>query len=277
MVSVNVRLAQLAPRPRDVPANLARATELIASSTSSDLVVLPELFLSGYELADTEPVAIELDAAEIGELRDVARSAGTAAVVGAAERTASGVANSAICIDSRGEVAAVYRKTHPFGAERDVYVAGDELVTVALGGRVLGLMICFDMEFPEVARTLARGGADLLVTISANPAQFELDHEVFARARALESGLPHVYVNRVGAQDGLSFGGRSVALDQTAQVLAEAGSKEERIVDAEIGAPGGRDPRTRYLDLLREELYGGVGRRGATAHPRPAGSPSRAG
>lgn len=149
----------------------------------------------------------------------------------------------------------MYRKTHPFGAERDVYVAGDGLVTVELGGRVLGLMICFDMEFPEVARALVRGGADMLVTISANPSEFELDHEVFARARALESGLPHVYVNRVGDQDGLSFGGHSTALDQTGRVLAEAGSKNERIVDAEIGDSGRGDPRTRYLELLREDLY----------------------
>jgi predicted amidohydrolase len=98
-------------------------------------------------------------------------------------------------------------------------------------------MICFDMEFPEVARTLARGGADMLVTISANPAEFELDHETFARARALESGLPHVYVNRVGEQDGISFGGRSTALDQAGRVLADVGADEDQIVDAEIGPP----------------------------------------
>jgi predicted amidohydrolase len=254
MVTVNVRLAQLAPVPRDVPANLARTTELVASSTPADLVVFPELFLFGYELGDLEPVAVELDGPELGELCGAARSAATAVVLGAAERAPGGIANSAICIDAGGEVAAVYRKAHPFGAERDVYVYGDELVTVELGGRVLGLMICFDMEFPEVARTLARSGADLLVTISANSMEFELDHEVFARARAIESGLPHVYVNRVGEQDGMTFGGGSVALDQTARVLAEAGSEEERIVDAEIGPPAPGDPRTRYLELLREDL-----------------------
>jgi predicted amidohydrolase len=254
MGTVKVRLAQLAPRPRDVPANLARATEVIASSAPVDLVVFPELFLSGYELGDPEPLAVELDGLELGELSGAARDAATAVVVGAAERTPDGTANSAICIDADGELAAVYRKAHPFGAERDVYVYGDELVTVALAGRELGPMICFDMEFPEVARALARNGADLLVTISANPTQFELDHAVFARARALESGLPHVYVNRVGEQDDLSFGGGSVALDQTARVLAEAGSAEERIVDADVAVPRAGDPRTRYLELVREDL-----------------------
>lgn len=249
-------LAQLAPRPRDVRANLSRACELIAASARSDLLVLPELYLSGYELRDVDPLAVELDGPELGELREAARLAGTAVVVGAAERVAGAIANSALCVGAAGELAGVYRKAHLFGAERDAYVAGDELVTVELSGRVLGLMICFDMEFPEVARTLARRGADVLVTISANSPPFELDHEVFARSRALENGLPHVYVNRVGEEDGLRFSGGSLALDPDARVLAEAGPEGERIVDAQVGAPGRRDPRTRYLALLRDELYG---------------------
>ena len=256
---MNVTLAQLAPRPRDVAANLARARELVAASTATGLVVLPELFLPGYELHDVEAVAVSLDGPEVGELREAARDAGVGVVVGIAERVDGGVANSAVCIDATGELAGVYRKTHPFGDEREAYVAGDELVTVELGGRVLGLMICFDMEFPEVARALARRGADLLVTISANSPPFELDHDVFARARALENGLPHIYVNRVGEQDGLPFSGGSLALDPDARVLAEAGPEEERVVTADIGTAGRRDPRTRYRELLREKLY--VGRR----------------
>jgi len=260
MVPMQVTLAQLASRPRDVRANLDRACELIGSRAPGELLVLPELFLSGYDLAEVEPLALELEGRELAELRDAAGKAGRAVVVGTAERTSGGVANSAVCIDATGALAAVYRKTHPFGSERDVYRAGDELVTVKLGGRVLGLMICFDMEFPEVARTLARRGADMLVTISANSPPFELDHSVFARARALENGLPHVYVNRVGEQDGLSFNGGSLALDPDARVLADAGSWGERIVTAEIGGPGRRDPRTRYLELLRDELYGEVDR-----------------
>ena len=142
---------------------------MLAESAASDLVVLPELFLSGYQLEDVEPLAIELDGPEVGALRAAARAASTAIVVGAAERVAAGVANSALCIDSAGELAGVYRKTHLFGAEQEAYVPGDSLSTITLGTRTLGVMICFDMEFPEVARTLAAQHADLLVTISANP------------------------------------------------------------------------------------------------------------
>ena len=84
-------------------------------------------------------------------------------------------------------------------------------------------MICFDVEFPEVARTLALRGADLLITISANPEVFRRDHEVFVPARALENGVPHLYVNRVGRQEDVSFGGTSMAIDPEGTVLSEAG------------------------------------------------------
>jgi predicted amidohydrolase len=252
---VRVTLAQLKPRPRDVPRNLARATEVLTASAESELVVLPELFLSGYQLADVEPLAIDVDGPEVAALRTAAKSASRAVIVGAAERTAAGVANSAICIDSEGELAGVYRKTHLFGDENKVYVPGDTLSVVRLGQRTLGLMICFDMEFPEVARALAAQQAELLVTISANSPPFELDHDLFARTRALENGLPHVYVNRVGTEDGLVFCGGSLALDPDATVLAEAGPGEERLLSAELGEPGRRDARTRYREMLRDELY----------------------
>ncbi len=119
----------------------------------------------------------------------------------------------------------------------------------------MGVMICFDLEFPEVARTLAAGGADMLVTVSANSPPFELDHDLFARTRALENGLPHVYVNRVGEEDGLGFCGGSLALDPDASVLAEAGPDAERVLHADVGPPLRRDPRTRYRERLRAELY----------------------
>ncbi len=252
---VHVTLAQLTPRPRDVRANLDRALELLARNAEADLLVLPELFLGGYELADVETVAVALDGPEIESVRTAAAAAGTAVVIGAAEQTGDGVANSAICIDGSGDLAGVYRKAHLFGAERDAYVAGDELVVVGLAGRTVGPMICFDMEFPEVARTLALRGADLLVTISANSPPFELDHDVFARARALENGVPHVYVNRVGEQDGLPFCGGSLALDPEGRTVAEAGPDVERVLSVEVGAARRRDPRTRYLELLRAPLY----------------------
>ena len=248
-------LAQLEPRPRDVAANVARACALLEENAGADLLILPELFLGGYELADVKAVSIDLEGPEVTALGAAARTARTALVVGAGERVADGVANSALAIAGTGELVGVYRKTHLFGAERECYVAGNELVTVELEGRIAGLMICFDVEFPEVARTLALRGADLLVTISANPVEFRRDHEVFVPARALESGLPHLYVDRVGAQDGIAFAGASMAVDPEGRIVAEAGAGEERVVHADVAGPGRRDRRTDYLELRRPAVY----------------------
>jgi predicted amidohydrolase len=252
---VRATLAQLAPQVRDVSANLSRVQTVVDASEDTDLVMFPELFLSGYELGDAQAVCIDVDGPEVGVLREAARDNDTAIVVGAAERVANGVANSALCISRRGELAGVYRKTHLFGAEAGSYVPGDELLTVELDGRTLGVMICFDVEFPEVARTLALRGADLLVTISANPEAFRRDHEIFVPARALENGVPHLYVNRVGSQEGISFGGASMAIDPEGIVLSEAGPEDEELLHAEIGDAGRRDERTRYLKLLRPSVY----------------------
>jgi predicted amidohydrolase len=252
---VRATLAQLAPQARDVPANLSRVQTVLDSCKDVDLVLFPELFLSGYEVTDAHAVCIDPDGPELGVLRQAARDNDTAIVVGAAERVADGVANSALCISRRGELAGVYRKTHLFGAEAGSYVPGDELVTVELEGRTLGLMICFDVEFPEVARTLALRGADLLVTISANPEAFRRDHEVFVPARALENGVPHLYVNRVGRQEEITFGGTSMAIDPEGTVLSAAGPTDEQLLHAEIGDAGRRDERTRYLELRRPSVY----------------------
>lgn len=248
-------LAQLAPQVRDVSANLSRVKTVLDSSKDTDLVLFPELFLSGYELGDAQAVCIDLDGPEVGVLREAARDNDTAIVVGAAERVTNGVANSALCISRRGELAGVYRKTHLFGAEAGSYVPGDELVTVQLDGRTIGVMICFDVEFPEVARTLALRGADVLVTISANPEAFRRDHEVFVPARALENGVPHLYVNRVGRQEDISFGGTSMAIDPEGTVLCVAGPEDEELLYATISDAGRRDERTRYLELLRPSVY----------------------
>ena len=164
-----------------------------------------------------------------------ARESSTALIAGAPEHVSGGgVANSAFCVDEQGETAAVYRKVQLYGGEEsDAFVAGDELLIVELCGLKMGLMICFDVEFPEVARSLARAGAELLVTISANMEPFGNDHAVFASARALENGLPHAYLNQVGpGEKGLTFTGSSAVISQDGEVLAQAGSTEEAITSA---------------------------------------------
>jgi predicted amidohydrolase len=132
-------------------------------------------------------------------------------------------------------------------------------------------MICFDVEFPEVARSLARAGAELLVTISANMEPFGNDHAVLVSARALENGLPHAYVNQVGSGEmGLTLTGGSTVVSQDGEILAQASSTEEAIPGVGISFPAKSSVREDYLSELRSpipdvKMVSSDARRGARA------------
>ena len=204
-------LAQLGPSGSTATAT-GRATELIGSSADFDLVAFPELFLSDYDIETVGTRAIGLDSAPIADLRAAAAASSTAVAVGFAERRGAAVFNSLALIDESGELVAVYRKAYLFGDEESAFAAGDDLVLAELAGRRVGPLICFDIEFPEPARALARAGADLLLTVAANPEPYYGDHLIASQARALDNRLPHLYVNRCGEEAGLRFVGGTRAL-----------------------------------------------------------------
>ena len=257
--TIEVALAQLRPRLRDTAQNLRTAREVVAGHGDADLVVFPELFLSCYTVDAPGELALDLDGPEVGEIARAARESSTAVIFGAPERVEGGIANSAISVDRRGDVVGSYRKTHLFGDERGAFVAGDELMIADIDGLRAGLMICFDVEFPEVARSLARAGADLLVTISANMDPFGRDHEVFSTARALENGLPHLYVNQVGAGEKFTFSGGTMTVSADGDHLVAAGPSEEGVIELglDLSARDSTRPedlRPDYLGQLRPEL-----------------------
>ncbi len=254
--TVRIALAQLSPRLRESEANIETVRRVVAQHPDADLIAFPELFLSGYTVTGIDDLAVRPDGPELESLADVAREHATALIVGAAERVSEGVANSAVCVGERGDLVAVYRKVQLYGGdESDAFVAGNELLVVELCGAKVGLMICFDVEFPEVARALTRAGAELLVTISANMEPFGNDHAVFASARALENGLPHAYVNQVGpGEKGLVFTGGSTIVSPDGEVHAQADSVGETVLNARLSLPMKSDAREDYLSQLRSPM-----------------------
>jgi predicted amidohydrolase len=252
---LTVVLAQLSPRLRQTKANIETMGSIVAEHPEADLVVFPELFLSGYTLSDIDELAVQIDGPELKRVADMARECSTALIFGAPERTSGGVANSAFCVDEQGNLVGIYRKVQLYGGEESgAFVAGDELLIVELCGLKMGLMICFDIEFPEVARSLARAGAETLVTISANMEPFENDHAVFVSARALENGLPHAYVNQVGpGEKNLTFVGGSTVVSSDGEIYAQAGSSEEEILSVRL-LPAKSNLRENYLSQLRSPM-----------------------
>jgi len=247
-------LAQLCPRPGDVTANVARAVDIVVSHPEAELALFPEMFASGYRVDDLEPVAIRPNDGALTPLAEAAGRAGTAVALGFVERDGEGYFNALACFDAGGARAAVYRKTHLFGAENDCFTAGDTLVVVRLAGRRVAPLICFDAEFPEPARAAATAGADLLITVAANMEPEGREQEIATLARALENRTPHLYVNRCGAEGGLEFAGGTRAISAGGAVTAEAAGRGEEIVIAEVGPAGCTDERLDYLALSRGQL-----------------------
>ena len=255
---MKVLLGQVPIAPRDRPANVATVIAAIDGAPEVELAVFPEMALPGYSTVDLAASALTVpgfraarvasdseraaDDALPPELAAIAGAAArqeTAVVVGFAEAAPGGAfRNSLACIDERGELVGIYRKTHLFGeAELAAFHAGEEYLIVALAGVRVGVQICFDTEFPEPGRAMALAGAELLVTASANMAPYDLEHRLGAAARAIENRLPHVYVNRCGTESGFDFLGDSAAIDAGGRDLLRLGAEPElAIVDVPIGA-----------------------------------------
>jgi len=239
-------LAQLAP----VPGDLGRNVERIAAAVRAvrcDLAVFPELFISGYRIGDRfHRLALKEGDPSISALRALARDSGTTVVLGAplaSTERAGEVHNAVLAVAPAGELRVQVKRYLPtFGPfeEGVPFTPTDTSVPVPLVGASVGLEICYDLFFPEVSRQLALGGAGLLVAISASPVTSRRLFERLIPARAIENGLPVVYVNRVGVEDGVVFGGGSGAWDPrgepipTSPVPFAPASAEESLATVEI-------------------------------------------
>ena len=252
---MRVLLGQVEPVPGDVETNARTVADAVAARPHLDLAVFPELFLCGYAPARAGELAVEADGPELAPVAEVAARAGAAVIVGFAERLdGGGVANAAACFDADGRLAAIYRKTHLFGAaEHEAFAAGDALCVTDIAGVQVAPLICFDVEFPEPARAVSLAGAELLVTIAANMEPFADDLAVAVRARALENRRPHVYVNRTGRESGLRFCGASAAVAADGRVVTAAGARPALLeVDVDVTGPASSDAD--YLSQIRSDL-----------------------
>lgn len=222
---MRLALAQLAPVPGDVGQNLERV-RATTRAAGADLTVFPELFLTGYRIGDRFHQLALHDGDETTEaLRALARETKTTVVVGAplasTERRGE-VYNAAIAALASGELFVQVKRYLPtFGPfeEGALFTATDTSRPVSLGPSLVGLEVCYDTFFPEVSRQLALSGAELLVVISAAPVTSRRLFDRLLPARAIENGVPVVYVNRVGVEDGVVFGGGSGAWDARGEPL----------------------------------------------------------
>ncbi len=260
---MKIGFVQFAPVFGEVRRNLATIERLVTGQ-KADLLVLPELCLTGYcfaSRAEARRLAEPADGLSMRFLKRLARQERTALVAGYAERSCGKTFNSAALIAPEGLIG-LYRKTHLFWNEKRWFSPGDTGFRVfRLGAVRIGLMICFDWIFPEAARTLALQGAEII----CHPSNLVLPHcPASMPVRALENRVFTVTANRTGCEkrrgQSLRFIGQSLICGPDRKVLASAGAAEECVLIVEIDPAQARDKRiTPHNDLFqdrRPRFYG---------------------
>jgi predicted amidohydrolase len=262
---------QLAPILGDLDANIQLTLDAIrdAVECGAQVVVLPELALSGYmftSTAEARAVAITAQHPVFAQWADAVRESGAVVVGGFAELGDDAlIYNSAAVVCSTGTLA-VYRKVHLWDKEKLVFTPGSlapPVVDTSVGR--LGVLICFDLEFPEMPRTLALGGAELIVTptnwpLETVPAGERVPEVTVAMAAAYSNHVAIAACDRVGAERGQDWNGASCIIDEHGWVVATA--DQHGVATADLDLSLSHDKRLSPLvDLFgdrRPELYGAV-------------------
>jgi 5-aminopentanamidase len=219
-----------------LPANMSRITRHLNTLKTQgvDLAVFPEAALTGYcvdSVEEARKIAIDADnPAPLEELRKLCDRLEIGAVVGFAERDGELLYNAAALFEP-GQPTRVYRKTHLplLGFDRFVK-PGNELPVWDTRWGKIGVLICFDLRFPEAARTLALNGAELIVLPTNWPEGAEVSAEHVAISRAAENKVFVVACNRVGVENGFRFIGKSKIIHASGRVLAAAEAFEVILV-----------------------------------------------
>src|SRR6266508_3709161 len=268
---MRVAVAQMEPKlgekGRNLEACLARLEE--AAGAGAELLVLPECALPGYMFDSAEeamPFAEEVPGPSTHSLADACRRLGAHVVCGLLERDGDLLRNSAVLVGPDGLVG-VYRKTHlPFLGVDRFTTPGDELPVFDTPLGRIGLEICYDLRFPEVTRTLALRGAEIVAHPTNFPMAAKVQTELITLARAAENRIYLLTANRVGKERWGEFCGWSQIVDPFGKRLAEAGETEEALLVADIEVEKARDKDyvipgeyERYLfGDRRPELYGAL-------------------
>jgi 5-aminopentanamidase len=248
----------------DVPSNISELERAAhaAALAGATLLVCPECWLCGYHIGAAVKDLAELrDGPSAQRIAGIARRNGIAIAYGYAEREGTGecIYNAVQVIGPAGEFLSHYRKTHLFGPdERAAYQPGERLERpFAYGGFTIGLLICYDVEYPETARALALMGADLVLVPTALPHEYASVPDFIVPARSVENQVFIAYCNRTGMENGMQFLGRSCLTGPDGKPVAAAGAGEALLIGEvsreAIHATAGSYP---YLRDRRPELYG---------------------
>jgi predicted amidohydrolase len=273
--TVRIAVAQYEPRIGDLTGNRAAAVAQVeaAAERGAQLVVLPELASSGYVFSGEEEAGRLAEDADTGEsvaaLVDACRRLGVYVVGGLAEAGANCRHNSAVVLGPEGRLA-TYRKLHLFYDEQSWFQPGSELVVVDLPFARVGVAICYDLWFPEVARALALRGAEVIAVptnwVSSVRRRVHDEHgycqgDIMAMAAAAANGTAVACADRVGEERGVTFLGASIIVGPDGwPLVGPAGPDREELLVADLDLTAversrWRTPRNHLLRDRRPDIY----------------------
>jgi len=275
---LSIAVAQYEPRVGDLEFNRDAAVHWArqAADAGAQLAVLPELASSGYMFRSVEEAdACAEDArrgATVSALTEVCRESGMHLVIGLDERAGSCRHNSAVLVGPRGHLAS-YRKLHLFHDEQSWFEPGTSLPVVDLPFGKLGMLICFDLWFPEAARVLALAGAEVIAVPTNWVASFKhtvydergyIQGDYVAIATAAQNGAVVACADRIGTERGTRFLGASIIVGADGWPVAGPASADGEAlicadVDlADVARAQRRTPRNHLLGDRRPDAYNAV-------------------
>jgi 5-aminopentanamidase len=247
LAPLTIAAAQVESVAGDVAGNAKTAADLVreGAAAGSRVVVLPELFLPGYDMAT---LAADPDGCDVVDpmadprlepIRSACSETGTVGIVGASMRSGSRRTIGVLVVDGDGDgdggVRHAYDKQHLLSTEREVFEPGRDRTIVTVDGWPLGLAVCYDGCFPEHARSLADDDALVYVAPAAYVVGSEHRRDVYYAARALDNGCYVVFADLTGPCGAGSFSGGSAIYDPEGQPLVRAGAGRE-VVTATLEA-----------------------------------------
>lgn len=266
-----IALAQLSCKQGDKAENLKKIKKAVARAKKqgAELVIFPELSLTGYVVRDEiYELAERIPGPSTRIMEDIAKTNDIHIVFGMPEisqNTEATLHNSAVLIGPRGFIGKyhkMYLPTHSIFEEKRYFRPGYQVEVFDTELGKLGFIICYDIFFPEVARLARVKGAQLIVCISASPGVRRSFFEVLTIARAIENTAFLAFVNLAGIEDGLQFWGGSRLVGPSGRVLVQAKYDEDDFVLGEVNyadirpieafVPTLRDLRPELFDQLKQ-------------------------
>ncbi len=266
MTSLRLGMVQMNSEVKNRDQNVRKALDYVdqAVDMGAELVVLPEFFNTEYFAQYWDYAYMEYaehqDDYTISKMRDKARERGVYIAATIYELEAPGLYyDTLFMIDPTGKICGKYRKTHPAAMrsiEKIFYRAGNQFPVWDIKGIKVGAIICYDHVFPETARSATVNGAELILgPFATKPIPV---WEELMIARAFENGVYMAPCNKVGTEDGWTFGGKSMVVDPSGAVLHKASETEDEVFVVGISRQQSIDSRVTYPFLRdrRPEAYG---------------------